>query len=129
NVFTQGQKYKALLSVGDNYAKQVQASAFAPGILIFNLRDLTDIYGVLKSAQRFSLDIDGNNFNFSLQQMAQNFGGLESCYATGNAAPVQPVSAGLQQSVDASVAPQTIIPAAPQQHALPRSFDDIMTAE
>ena len=125
-VFTRGKKYAAMLSVGDGYVKQVGASAFTPGILIFNLRDLPDIYGVLKGAKDFSLDIDGNVFTFSLQQMAQNFGSLEACYATGNAAPIAPVVA----QNDAMNAPQSIVPPAPvQQHALPRSFDDILTAE
>lgn len=124
NVFTQGQKYNAVLSVGDGYLKQVSPTAFTPSILIFNLRDYSDIYGVLKAAQSFSLDVEGNSFSFSLQQMANNLGSLESCYATGNAAPIQPVSApsGIQ------AAPAAPVQQVPLQNELPRSLNDIMKA-
>jgi hypothetical protein len=121
NVFTQGQKYNAVLTVGEGYLKQATPTAFAPSILIFNLREYSDIYSVLKSAKSFSLDVEGNSFSFSLQQMANNLGSLESCYTTGNAAPIQSVSA--PSAVTA--APVQI---APLQNELPRSFNDIMKA-
>lgn len=120
NVFNQGEKYNAVLSVGDGYVKQVPASAFTSSTLIFNLRDYSDFYTTLKGAQKFSLDVEGNSFEFSLQQMANNLGSLESCYATGNAAPIQPISAP-------SAAPAPV-EQMPVQQGLPQSFDDIMKA-
>lgn len=120
NVFNKGQKYNAVLSVGNGYVKQISPSAFTASTLIFNLRDYADFYTTLKSAPQITLDIEGNSFDFSLQQMAQNLGSLEACYTTGNAAPIQPVSA------PAASAP--VVPPAPQPRNLPRSFDDIMKA-
>lgn len=120
SVFNQGQKYSAMLSVGDGYVKQVSASAFTPSMLIFNLREISDFYTTLKAAQKFALDVDGNAFEFSLQQFANNLGGLESCYATGNASPIQPISAPQSQP--------TPITEMPAQQGLPQSFDDIIKA-
>lgn len=124
NVFTQGQKYNAMLSVGNGYVKQVVPTAFTGSTLIFNLRDYSDFYTVLKGAKAFSLDVEGNSFEFSLQQMANNLGSLESCYATGNAAPIQPVAAPSDvQAVPAAPVQQIALP---QQ--LPNNFNDIMKA-
>lgn len=127
DVFEQGRKYDAMLTVGDGYVKQVGGSAFTSSTLIFSLRSIPDVYKVLKASNDMSLDIEGNAFKFSLQQLAQNFAALESCYNTGNAAVIPPVSGVQDASIAATNAPAAIIPSV-ESHALPQSFDEIMKA-
>ncbi|PZQ48094.1 MAG: hypothetical protein DI551_02140 [Micavibrio aeruginosavorus] len=111
NVFTQGKKYNAMLSVGESYAKQVSASAFTGSTLIFNLRPLGDFYSVSKNAPGIEIDIEGNKMGFSLGQLAKAYADLESCYTGGNAQPVPPIGEGVR-SASAQPVPAVEKPAA-----------------
>lgn len=113
NVFQQGRQYDAMLSVGGGYVKQVKATAFTANTLIFNLRPLSDIYAVMKSANEMELSIANNNFKFNLAQIGAAYAPLESCYAgevrTAQAAPA-------------------VIPPAVSAAPRPATFDDIVNA-
>lgn len=124
-VFAQGRKYNAMISIGDSYVKQVGATAFTSSTLIFNLRPLGDFYSVLKGGKQMEVSIDNNAMKFNLDELATAYNGLESCYNGGNAAPVAPIIK--DASADAKMPPTAVPPvekiaAAP----LPRSFDEII---
>lgn len=128
DVFQQGRKYTAMLSVGDGYVKQVEATAFTSNTLLFNLRSLKEVYAMLQKASAMELDVEGNVFKFSLQQLGQTFGKLETCYTTGRGAKIAPMqNANLERSIDA-VNPPAVPVAGVEAHVLPRSFDDIIKA-
>ena len=120
-VFKQGRKYNAMVSVGDNYVKQVSASAFTNSTLIFNLRPLGDFYAMAKAGKQMEISIDGNDMQFSLTSLAAAYQGLESCYNGGNAAPIQPM-------MNASGVPPVKVPGVEKIVAtpLPTSLDDIV---
>ncbi|PZO88440.1 MAG: hypothetical protein DI626_01740 [Micavibrio aeruginosavorus] len=127
DVFMQGRKYNAMLSIGDSYVKQVSATAFTASTLIFNLRPLDDFYSAVQRGKSMELSIDSNDMVFSLAGIAQTFPDLESCYAGQDAPVVAPM-----------VDPQTRSAARSGQHmrpvkvpgvetaALPQSFDAIV---
>lgn len=124
-VFKQGRKYNAMLSIGDSYVKQVSATAFTPSTLIFNLRPLGDFYGTLQKGKQLEIGIDDNAMKFNLNDIAASFEGLEGCYNGGQAAPIKPIIN--EASIDAKAAPAKVpdvekVAAAP----LPRSFDEIV---
>lgn len=123
--FTQGRKYNAMISVGDSYVKQVTATAFTSSTLLFNLRPLKDFYGTVKSGRPMEIGIEDNAMKFNLDDIAGSFQKLESCYAGGDAEPVEPIIRAAD--ADGKAAPAKVpgvekIAAAP----LPRSFDDIV---
>lgn len=124
-VFAQGRKYSAMLSIGDNYVKQVSASAFTDSTLIFNLRPLGDFYSALKAGQQMEISIDGNVMKFNLHELAAAYDGLESCYNGGNAAPLKPMIS--EASIDTKM-PPAAVPGVEKVAAtpLPKSFDDIV---
>jgi len=124
-VFKQGRKYNAMVSIGDSYVKQVSATAFTPSTLIFNLRPLGDFYGTLQKGKQMEISVDDNSMKFNLNDLGASYEALEGCYNDGNAAPVKPIVN--DASIDAKVAPAKVpavekIAAAP----LPRSFDEIV---
>lgn len=136
DVFKQGRKYSAMLSIGDGYAKQVTATAFTSNTLIFNLRPLPDFYTTVKSGRTMELDIENNVMSFTLDNLSSAFPGLEACYA-GEGAPVinpmidtrtrvadveqQPLSDG-----PAASQPQPLLPQAVAQKPMPKTMDDIV---
>jgi hypothetical protein len=89
-IFEQGRKYNAMLSIDDAYMKQVVATAFAPGILIFNLRPHADLYNAVKNGRQMELTVEGNRLGFSLQDIAGAYPSFEKCYTGGNVAPMSP---------------------------------------
>ena len=124
-VFAQGRKYNAMVSIGDSYVKQVNASAFTNSTLIFNLRPLGDFYSALKGGKQMEVTIDNNAMKFNLDELAAAYEGLESCYNGGNAAPVKPMIS--VASVDAKM-PPVAVPSVEKIAAtpLPKSFDEIV---
>lgn len=147
NVFKQGRKYDAMLSVGDSYAKQVSASAFTSNTLIFNLRPLNDFYQVVKNGETVEISLEGNVFEFSLGQFGVAMPALESCYAGEKTAPVKPMIDSVQQadagslgragaapvpSVEASPATPPVATPLPEEIAskpMPKSMDDIIQGD
>ena len=124
-VFKQGRKYDAMVSVGDSYVKQVGATAFTPSTLIFNLRPLSDFYATLQKGKQLEISVDDNTMKFNLNDIAASYEGLEGCYNGGTVAPVKPMVS--EASVDAKAAPAKV-PAVEKVVAatLPRSFDEIV---
>jgi len=102
DIFREGRKYTAMLSLGDNYAKQVSGSAFTPNTMIFNLRALKDFYGAAKQATEMELSIAGNAMRFSLGRFGSSLSALEQCYAANETAPSEPeiAAAPMPQSYD-----------------------------
>lgn len=124
-VFAQGRKYNAMVSIGDSYVKQVNATAFTKSTLIFNLRPMGDFYSALKGGKQMEISIDNNAMKFNLDELAAAYDGLENCYNGGNAAPIKPMIN--EASVDAKMPPVAVPPvekiaAAP----MPRTFDEIV---
>ena len=80
NVFRQGRKYPAMLSVDDNYTDQVKATAFSQSVLIFNLRKMSGFYQALQSGASMGLEIEGNKMTFALGSFDEGVSRLEGCY-------------------------------------------------
>lgn len=122
DAFVKGRKYKAMLSIGDGYAKQVSGSAFTAGTLIFNLRGLNGFYDALKSGKTVELDIDGNVMRFALGGLSGAIPALESCYKGEKMPVIKPVEAPVQ----AAAVP--IVEKVPQNDItpMPGSLDEIV---
>lgn len=143
-IFNRGNKYNAMLSIGNGYAKQVSASAFTNSTLIFNLRPLTEFYKKLQDGKTLGLDIEGNVLNLSLGDVAAALPTVERCYAGEKmpvikpvanegvaAAAVEPVE---QEEVGALPVAAEPVPAPDVQqnilpHSMPKNLDDIVQAE
>lgn len=144
-IFSRGDKYNAMLSIGDDYAKQVSASAFTNSTLIFNLRPMKEFYGKLQEGKTLGLDIEGNVLKLSLGDVAGALPTVERCYAGEKMPVIKPpsnegVAAAAVEPVEREevgalpVVPATpIIPIEPQQntlpHSMPKNLDDIVKAE
>jgi len=127
-VFKQGRKYNAMLSVGDSYVKQVSATAFTPNTLIFNLRPLGDFYNAAKNAKTMEISIDNNAMMFSMAGLAKSYEGLENCYAGGNAEPIKPLKGEMRTADGATKVRPVVVPGVEKIAAapLPQTFDDIV---
>ncbi len=138
DVFHQGRKYNAMLSIGDGYVKQVEGTAFTTSTLIFNLRPISDFYEKIRGGSQMGLDIDGNAMEFSLGDLATAYGDFESCYTgTKPMLPVAPmVSASAAVTMPnapppvvetvAANPPQSIVPPLPPIAPMPQSFGEIV---
>lgn len=136
DVFHQGRKYSAMLSVGDGYAKQVEATAFTTSTLIFNLRPVDDFYNIVRDGSQMGLDIDGNTMEFALADLKAAYGDFEACYA--GAKKPEPVSPMLSTGgsdmpsvpapavESAANAPQSILPPPVENKPMPQSFEEIV---
>jgi hypothetical protein len=131
NVFVKGRKYTAMVSLGDEFVKQVEATAFAQNTLIFNLRPVESFYAEVAQQKTMDIVIDNNRFRFAMDGVATQLAALESCYTgeapeTQNAmleAPaIQPSAAAEESDVAQDYTLQPEIAA--QQ--MPRNFDDIV---
>lgn len=98
NVFAPGMRYPAALYTDNGFGGAVQGSAFNGSTLVFNLRDIGDVYNAMRSARGFGLSMGQNDLRFSLSNFSQGLNNLEGCYG-GGAAP----SAAQQQN--AAIAP------------------------
>jgi hypothetical protein len=124
-IFQQGRKYNAMISIGDSYVKQVSASAFTKSTLIFNLRPLEDFYSTVKGGKRMEINVEDNAMQFNLNDLATAYKSFESCYNGGNAAPVKPMIS----NADAHTRmPPVAVPGVEKIAAtpLPRNLDDIV---
>lgn len=127
DVFMQGRKYNAMLSVGDSYVKQVSATAFTASTLIFNLRPLDDFYSAVQRGKSMELSIDSNDMTFSLAGIAQAFPELESCYAGQDAPVVAPmVDPQTRSAANGGRFMRPVKVPGVETAALPQSFDAIV---
>lgn len=135
DVFHQGRKYNAMISVGDDYVKQVEATAFTTSTLIFNLRPIGDFYATIKDATQMGLDVDGNAMTFSLGDFKGSYGDFEACYAgTKKLQTIEPMmnAKGDMPRVPAPTVetaantPQSILPPPVENKPMPQSFDEIV---
>lgn len=141
-IFSRGNKYNAMLSIGDDYAKQVSASAFTNSTLIFNLRPMTEFYKKLQEGKTLGLDIEGNVLKLSLGDVAAALPTVERCYA-GEKMPVikPPANEGIAAAAVEPVEQEEVgaLPAAAEPapdllqdtlpHSMPKNLDDIVNAE
>ena len=79
DVFTQGRKYNAKLSLDQAYNQNISATAFSKSTLIFNMRPLNGFYNALASAGRMTLDIQDNPMTFNLGNVQNGLTDLQSC--------------------------------------------------
>ncbi len=80
DVFVQGRKYQANISIDGASVGQVQATSFSKNALIINTRNIANIYDKIATGQQMSLDVEGNKFQFRLGNVSEAAGRLEACY-------------------------------------------------
>ncbi len=108
NVFHQGRRYQAVLSLNTGYKQQLKATAFSASVLIFNLRKANGFHQALQGALDMVLDIDGNAMKFSLGGVKEALNRVEACY--------NPKAATQMAMSQAGGAPAAIIPASVPAH-------------
>jgi len=81
DVFVRGKKYHSTFLVDGASVGGVKATAFDDNVLIFNARKMEGIYQRLQNAQKLTLDVEGNQFHFTLGNIGEAFTRLERCYA------------------------------------------------
>lgn len=92
NVFRQGRKYDAVVSLSNGYTNQVRATAFSESVLIFNVRSFSGFYPALFEAQGMVVDVEGNPFQFILGNLPEAMQRLEACFGGPMPAMPQPVA-------------------------------------
>jgi hypothetical protein len=110
DVFRQGGRYAASVSVDGGMPASVQGSAFTPSILVFNLRSTSGFYNALMGGRLMELAIGTNKMRFYLNNVTEGLQKLEACYSGG------PATTGAPQMADASM------------NAMPTSLSDIQSA-
>ena len=92
NVFRQGRKYDAVVSLSNGYSNSVRATAFSESVLIFNVRSFTGFYPALFEAQGMVVDVEGNPFQFALGNLSEAMQRMEMCFGGPMPAMPQPVA-------------------------------------
>lgn len=96
DIFRQGARYGAQLSVDGAASANITGSAFTPSILVFNLRQAGNIYGALAGARTMELSVGNNPMRFFLSNFNDGLQKLEACFHGGlqsGSAPVESASA------------------------------------
>lgn len=83
DVFRQGTRYEANLSVDGALRASAKGSAFSPSTLVFNMRDVRGFYAAIARGELMGIDIQGNKMAFSLSNIGKGLEELESCYNAG----------------------------------------------
>lgn len=79
NIFKQGKKYNASVTVG-GMTKVISARSFAPNILLFSARDWSSFYGALMQSTDMIIDVEGNVMRFVMSDMVGGLKNLEQCF-------------------------------------------------
>lgn len=109
DVFVQGRKYPASLSVDGTYNRNLSGTAFSKSVLIFNMRELGGFYSAISDAVKMTLDVEDNPMMFALGGINNALVKLDSCSGgDGQPAAVQEAS----------------IPAADSQAASPMAWEE-----
>ncbi len=90
NVFAQGRKYPAIVSLDGAYSKKLTATAFSQSTLIFNLREMDGFYSAVSSASKLELNVQDNPMVFTLGGISNALKQLEGC-ASGDKFTSKPV--------------------------------------
>ena len=109
-VFTRGKQYNASFMIDGMMAGSSKATAFDDNVLIFNARPMNGFYQQLQAAQKLTLNVEGNQFHFTLGNIAEAFGRLEKCYAGDHSqsSASKPMPVGLHNApMKDSALPQT----------------------
>lgn len=120
DVFVKGRKYPAMITLGDGYVQQSEATAFAANTLLFNLRNLPDFYAQLAQQNTMGLSIENNNFKFSLGNLSPSLLSLEACFRG------EVVETPKMDTASADVPQTDAVPYEAPNSDLPQSFDDIV---
>ena len=83
DVFRQGARYDARLSVDGALRAGAKGSAFSPSTLVFNMRDVRGFYDAIAGGALLGIDVEGNKMAFSLSNIGKGLEELESCYNSG----------------------------------------------
>lgn len=126
DVFAKGQQYSSMLSLGSGYVKQVQATAFTPSTLIFNLREMGDFYAQLSQQKWMDISVDKNDFRFSLEGIGSRFAALESCYNGEKTQIIKPLVSASSATAKPPVDEALKMPASLGKEPVPRTFDEII---
>lgn len=87
DVFVQGRKYPANLSVDDTYNRNVSGTAFSKSVLIFNMREMGGFYSAISDAVKMKLDVEDNPMMFALGGINNALVKLDRC-SSGDKQPV-----------------------------------------
>ncbi len=117
DIFRQGARYGAQLSVDGGASANVTGSAFTPSILVFNLRQAGNIYGALAGARAMELSVGNNAMRFYLDNLNEGLQKLEACFQGGVSSPAS--------SFDTASAPDAL--AMPNVNTPPTSLAEIQT--
>lgn len=83
DIFRQGARYAAGLSIDGGMPAELQGSAFTPSILVFNLREAGGVYNALMGGRAMELAIGTNKMRFYLNNVTEGLQKLEACFAGG----------------------------------------------
>jgi len=78
-VFSKGKRYSALVTVGGQ-TRTIKARAFAPNILLFNVREWSGFYAAMQKGSAMILDVEGNKMRFDMGAMGSAMNNLERCF-------------------------------------------------
>lgn len=99
SIFKQGKKYSAAVTSA-GITKSIEATAFAPNILLFGTRDWPGFYSTLAQGTDMVIDVEGNVMRFMMADMTGGFTQLEKCFnPAGSNAPAIPIGAPMTPSV------------------------------
>jgi hypothetical protein len=98
SIFKQGKQYSAAVTSA-GVTKSIEATAFAPNILLFGTRDWPSFYATLSQGTDMVIDVEGNVMRFMMADMTGGFSQLEKCFnPTESNAPAIPIGAPMTPS-------------------------------
>jgi hypothetical protein len=118
DVFRQGGRYAATLSVDGGIPAELQGSAFTPSILVFNLRETGGVYNALMGGRAMELAVGTNKMRFYLNNITEGLQKLEACFAGGPGIAAAPAQTAMNEDPLAM----------PEVSAPPTSLSEIQSA-
>lgn len=108
SIFKQGKRYNAAVTSA-GVTKSIEATAFAPNILLFGTRDWPSFYSTLSQGTDMVIDVEGNVMRFMMADMAGGFSQLEKCFnpAAPNARAI-PIGAPMTPTTPVAPAPSVV---------------------
>ena len=128
NIFRQGARYDAAVSVNSEVPVQIKGSAFTSSVLVFNVRDVPGFYNALQAGQFLNLAIGTNTMRFSLAGIDNGFRLLETCVQNGPAQAGQMTQQAMMGGNNTMGQMGTPASMSPAPTAMPQNLNDITSA-
>lgn len=123
DVFVQGRKYPASISVDTNYNHNLQGTAFSESVLIFNMREAGGFYNAISDAVKMTVDVQDSPMLFALGGINDALKKLESCSMGGGASTT--ATPNIQEASLTPDMPAVVdVPNAPNAPNTPRSPEE-----